>query len=40
MVASLPDFWQLYFQAAAAKSDFAPAIIPFFARTQWIKRRA
>jgi TonB family protein len=24
MVASLPDFWQLYFRAAAAKSDFHP----------------
>jgi TonB family protein len=25
MIASLPDFWQLYFQAAAAKSAFRPS---------------
>ena len=24
MIASLPDYWQLYFQAAAAKSDYHP----------------
>lgn len=24
MIASLPDFWQLYFQAAAAKTDYRP----------------
>ena len=38
MMASMPDFWKLYYEAAAAKSDYRPKILPCCART-WSTRR-
>jgi len=39
MIAAMPDFWKLYYQAVADKADYRPRTRPFCARARWIRRR-
>ena len=37
-MSAMPDFWKLYYQAVAARSEYRPGTLPCFARIWWIKR--
>jgi len=39
MMAAMPDFWKLYYQAVAAKADYRPKDPSILRQIRWTRRR-